>query len=376
VSLAAFGITGLDSVLRLGLTMESGPYPDSTVADSAEGSPFTGRGAPRSGETLATKKIDSDEPKSASAVDLASTHLTNEDLQGRLRWFRDALRSTIRIVSPDTLAQVERSMADSLAADYLRIADFFYYDQALYDSALSYYEDIAADFGATSYGEEAHYGIARTHQKLRSASYRHFYEEALAKHPDGRLAPLARSILGLEVEHKDPWRTRFEDAERLLHGQGLYDQALALYRSIAMDSSAYKIPSLYAMGWLYEKKLGDPDRAFSLYTTLKLAAPLSVFAERVSPKIDAYQRFHGISRDSLVSFIDTSFVRMDQLILPAPRKEREGKPSAGVDTVTAGTLPDSLETALPDSLLRHILEDSTSVDETMDDLKQEDGGHD
>jgi tetratricopeptide (TPR) repeat protein len=97
-----------------------------------------------------------------------------------------------------------------------------------------------------------------------------------------------------------------------------YDEAIRFYKQVALNDSAdNKLKALYAMGLLYEKKLGNKAEAFRLYNSLIFADPVSEYAKKVKPKVDAYVLENRITKDSLSFWVNRDFVKIP-LIQTAP----------------------------------------------------------
>ena len=283
------------------------------------------------GETISTTS----KPGVNSKTEIASIKLTNEELEEKSQQIQAELLDIGGIANSDTLIFRKNVVMDMLAADYIRLADYFYFNLSNYDSAGRYYQFVIDHFTNSPMLEFALYENARIQQKRNDPNYKSFYERAYHAFPTGRLADIGKKVLNLEENESDSIQVYLEQAESHLLKEQDYEEALQCYVNVALrDSAERKLQALYAMGLIYEKRMDMAAKAFRSYTTLVFAGPNSDYAKKVRPKVDAYAKENSISPDSLVYWVDSNFfkvtrskTRPDSIVLKSPSKMTTSKDS-------------------------------------------------
>jgi tetratricopeptide (TPR) repeat protein len=250
--------------------------------------------------------------KEVKKDDWAEVKVFNKDLFDGLVTIQLEITAISQSTNKDSLSMKAQLFFDQTAEAYAVLADYFYNDLGLYDSAQFYYQSVLDKFQNSTSTEMAMYACARIEQKKNNPNYLSFYERAYNQFPNGKLAAIGRQFLNKDEPLEDSSLYRYEQAEKNLLKDGNYPEALRWYQAVAQDSaSRFRLSALYAMGLLYEKQLNDHTKAFRIYHTLMYAAPNSEWARLVKPKVAAYIQQKNISPDSLIHWVDTNYVRIE-----------------------------------------------------------------
>lgn len=169
------------------------------------------------------------------------------------------------------------------------LAELFYSDLEVPDSAVHYYRKVLAapaDTGRTPRVLYIMADLSRT-QNL-GLSPDSLYGVIMRDYPNSPYALASQDALGIPRPQtvEDPARALYAEAERVLE-QGSYEEAIASFEQIIElhPTSDYAARSRYAIGWIYEYVLALPDSALSQYKSLVADYGSSSFASRVRPKV-------------------------------------------------------------------------------------------
>jgi tetratricopeptide (TPR) repeat protein len=191
-----------------------------------------------------------------------------------LRTARDTSKSPPSVV----LRRIPKPKKDSLMASigsvYYRLGELFYSDFEVPDSTF-YWVNRAIKLGLDSVkAPRALYvlaEVARGDEWQQYGDEKDLYKEILAKYPKSAYAEEARLGLGLPptIRKGDPATQVFAVAESLMYA-GRYKPALdSLDHLVHEFAESPLVPkSRYAMAWIYENELANPDSALSQYKTL------------------------------------------------------------------------------------------------------------
>ncbi|HEX9615264.1 MAG TPA: tetratricopeptide repeat protein, partial [Bacteroidota bacterium] len=160
------------------------------------------------------------------------------------------------------------------AENAYELGEVFYADLELPDSAGFWYRKALTSFKDSVKTPRILYVLAEMHQSSSETTrmtQEHLYEQIIAQYPKSQYAARARVRLGMEVESPviDSAGYVYQRAERTIE-QGEYEAAIAELKSIvnAYPFSPFAAKSAYAVGWLYEHRLGKPDSALAQYNSL------------------------------------------------------------------------------------------------------------
>lgn len=319
-----------------------------------------------------------------SIAELENVRLDNSELKNIVAALKSALQSLYTTTPADSLTTLDTLVHSRIASHYMTLADYFDQTLANYDSAAHYYAKVATEFPGSSSEEQAYYSVARIHMKQKSSFYRHAFETAMEKFPNGQLVSVARHVLGL-LEAPDTMASKMEEAEKLIFEEKDFRTARQRLEDIAhSDSGMWRRRALYVKGWLQESKLLEPDSAFITYNTLAFLEPTSELAKRVTTKVADYARRRGISQDSLRYWTDTRYYRPPAVVKVEPVFEpastRSDTASASdttqfplLDSLQVRSMLDSLEMPVDSLFLKKLESDSTRFDDRAINEEEDDG---
>jgi len=185
------------------------------------------------------------------------------------------------------LMQMDKGIVDSSfsdrAADSLRalqaensyeLAEVFYADLQFPDSAGQWYRTALRTMKDTTKTPRILFILAEMRQSSSDeadSSPEQLYERIIEEYPKSLYAMRARVKLGLEAESSfvDSAGFVYQRAERTIE-DGEYERAISQLTSIVnkYPLSPFAAQSAYAVGWLYEYRLGKPDSALAHYNDL------------------------------------------------------------------------------------------------------------
>ncbi len=281
---------------------------------------------------------------------------------------------------------------DKLIAMY-DLASLFYIQMTEIDSALTVFNAILsmnppADIAVGSlYTMSQIYKIEKKDSIAKSDS---LYSEILHKHPRSRYAKeirRQRNLPAFESEDEKKAETMFLEAEKLMLEEKHQD-AIERHRLLVTQypKTEFAAQSEYAIGWLFENELFQPDSAAVWYTTLSKEHSTSQYAARIKDRLTEYENAKRKAiEDSIKSVKEDSIaqarakqkqaaqkdLKADSLSTVKPSNAQEAKKdtSATKKQINPQEIKkDSLKLVKPDSLRTdknfpnsRVVEDSTSA---------------
>lgn len=193
------------------------------------------------------------------------------------------------------------------------LAGYYMFKLDVPDSAIRSYKIIITKFPKSREYPSALYTLGEYYYSLGdSAKGKEYLEELIHKHPESEFAASASQLLGIPPPPAkvDSSETEYDKAIALLD-RNQPDSALSALRSLGLDKAKSVAPhALYALGWIYEHKLKEPDSAFAYYEKLKTEFPTSNFASHVTLALDGYEQ---AQRDSAAAREREKAARQDSL---------------------------------------------------------------
>jgi len=180
-----------------------------------------------------------------------------------------------RTTADTSLPTMQKPSRDSLNVVLSRVAfeigEVFYSDLEIADSAFFWYNQSLKLYVDSARAPRTLFvlgEIMRADSARRYGDEQEMYQRLLGQFPTSLYAEQARIILGLHSipAWVDPAATIYADAESLMDA-GQYARALAMLKTIVEEhaASSFAAKSKYAMGWIYEHYLSNPDSALSNY---------------------------------------------------------------------------------------------------------------
>lgn len=189
-----------------------------------------------------------------------------------------------------TVSNDPKKLASDIANHHINLAELYYYQLDMPDSALAEYRGVIAQYAETSSAPRAIYALAFLYNEAQRDSLLQIVATTHAQTPHGIAA---RKRLGLPVL-EDTSATQREDVFARAENLWLVDKnplaALRLYQELlATQTDAERASkSLYAIGWLYEHELNDNEQAYQTYKQLLEKYPNSAYSKKIGKKVSAY----------------------------------------------------------------------------------------
>ncbi len=185
---------------------------------------------------------------------------------------------------------------EELIKDKLLLAEIYLFEFNQPDSALKEYLDILEIDTSKKAIPKALYSIgyiAENFKKdtvLADSMFRRLIEEF----PDDGFAQAARKQVKT-IDFPDPElqiKQKYLTAEKAYVDKGEIQLALNTFSTIHEEypTSEYAPKSLFALGWIYENDLKNPDKAFEAYQSLLERYPNSIYAKQVQKKVAAVEK--------------------------------------------------------------------------------------
>ncbi len=256
----------------------------------------------------------------------------------------------------DSLAAHSQAQLDTLyehAAEARReLAGYYMFKLKVPDSAIVSYKIIVNNFPRSREYPSALYTLGEYYYSNGDTTDgRKYLQELISRHPESEFAASATQLLGLAPPPVKVDSSQAEyDAAIALVNRNRPDSALSTLRRLAMDRTKSVAPqALYALGWIYEYKLGEPDSAFSYYEKLRTEFPSSSFTSHVTLALTGYEQ---AERDSAQAEERRKMVAtQDSLAKAASERSKATKPALQ----QAGPLGEKADST------RHLQADSLSV---------------
>lgn len=198
---------------------------------------------------------------------------------------RDSLEVQHRVPVPlDTIHS--RRAANQFALGILFLVDF---EQA--DSSSYWLTTLLREYPDSKFSPQALYALAEVYRSTNDTSaVDSLHHVLLSKYPDSEYSLGIKKLLGQPIRSvpSDSVEILYERAEKSLES-GNARAALDQFKKIARDykKTSFAAKARYAVGWLYENVLVNNDSALTHYQLLVEEEPVSVYAERVRPKLAA-----------------------------------------------------------------------------------------
>lgn len=232
----------------------------------------------------------------------------------------------------DTLATRSRAQLDTLyerAAEARReLAGYYMFKLKVPDSAIVSYKIIVNKFPQSREYPSALYTLGEYYYSAGdTADGRRYLQDLVRNHPESEFAASASQLLGLPPPPVKVDSSQAEyDAAIALVERNRPDSALFALRRLGMNRTKSVAPqALYALGWIYEHRLDEPDSAAAYYKKLKTEFPTSSFAARVTPALTGYEQ---AERDSAQARERRKMVaKQDSLAKAAAEHSKTAKPA-------------------------------------------------
>ncbi len=192
-----------------------------------------------------------------------------------------------------TVSNDPQKLANDIANHKINLAELYYYQLEMPDSALWQYREVIAQFGETSTTPRAMYALAfllPEQEVTQRDSLLQIVATQYAHTPHGSAARKRVGLPALADSNVAVKDDKFLQAEKSWLAEGNPREALRLYKEyLAGQTDAERSSkSLFAIGWLYENELNDNEQAYQSYKQLLEKYPNSSYSRKISKKVSAY----------------------------------------------------------------------------------------
>lgn len=193
-------------------------------------------------------------------------------------------KSLLAAAKKDSIAAHPEADIDTLyerAADAQQaLAGFFMFKLQIPDSAVKRYEALIKHFPKAKTYPSALYTLGEYfYSSGDTAKGRKYLDRLMTEHPESNFAMSVSSLLGTAPPRVVDSSQVDYDAAIDSVNVGNYSSALLTLMDLSKkDSKSPIVPhALYALGWIYENKMAQPDSAFVYYKKLAVQYPSSEF---------------------------------------------------------------------------------------------------
>ncbi len=187
-----------------------------------------------------------------------------------------------------------QKLANDIANHKINLAELYYYQLEMPDSAMWQYREVVGQFAETAAAPRALYALAFVLAEQNAAQRDSLLTVVATQYPKTAHGTAARKRLGMPVLVDSSAATlnddKFSRAEKLWLTEKNPHEALRWYQEyLAGQTDAERSSkSLYAIGWLFEHELNDGEQAYQTYKQLIEKYPNSAYAKKVGKKVSAY----------------------------------------------------------------------------------------
>jgi tetratricopeptide (TPR) repeat protein len=205
------------------------------------------------------------------------------------------------------------SVRSALARNKADLAGLFYSEMGISDSATFWYENLLAYHPETPYTPKAKYALAQLYSRDSTMSpgiSDSLYRDIIATYPETEFAGEARRILGMPPRETtgSPADSIYAVGEQYLQA-GDAPEAILQFDSLLTSFPASPVAQKaeYAIAWIYEELLRQPDSAIAHYRNVVDKYPSSVYTSNASKKLSTVPaNLLSINDSSQVDSIDTN----------------------------------------------------------------------
>lgn len=187
-----------------------------------------------------------------------------------------------------------QKLAGDIANHKINLAELYYYQLEMPDSAMWQYREVVEQFAETAAAPRALYALAFVLSEQNAAQRDSLLEVVATQYPKTLHGTAARRRLGLPVLIDSSATSlsddKFSRAEKLWLLDKNPREALRMYQEYlsGQTDAERSSKSLYAIGWLYEHELRDSEQAYQTYKQLLEKYPNSAYSKKIGKKVSAY----------------------------------------------------------------------------------------
>jgi len=242
---------------------------------------------------------------------------------------RDTRRGVFENVT--TQQQVQKSAppqrpnipADSIKSILIKnryeLANLFFTEFNLPDSAYVYYQSILTDYPNSPYQARILYALGSYYEvnnqlqkadSLYTIIYENYKNEWIVNAAANKLN---KPLIDFEF---DPAEDLYSEAEKYLLEED-YETSLTRFLDISnrFPKSPFAAKALYAGGWIMENKLNMYDSAAAVYDSIAVKYPQTIYASEVRPKLNFYRQEQLRIQKALEDSLRNEQIRLDSLAM-------------------------------------------------------------
>jgi len=188
----------------------------------------------------------------------------------------------------------EDSLKSVIVKNEFELANLFFTEFDLADSAFTYYMDILTNYPNSTYQARTLYGLGSYYQFLGNEQkadsifnyiYENFKNESIVNAAANKIN---KALINLNY---DPAEELYASAEQKLLNKNLDESLTEFYNIYEMYPKSPIAPkALLATGFILENEMSLYDSAASVYDTIVVRYPVTIYAQKVQKKLTAYKQ--------------------------------------------------------------------------------------
>ncbi len=185
------------------------------------------------------------------------------------------------------------SLMNRIAKSEFEIANLFFTEFNLLDSAYYHYQHILTDYPNSPYIAKTLFGIGSYFESkgniekadsIYNLIYNNYQNESIV---NAAADKLKKPLINLNY---DPAEDLYAEAEKQMMNDDYKASVNNFYKIFkTYHSSEYAPKALYASGWILENKLEKNDSAAVMYDSIAVNYPKTVYASKILPKLNFYK---------------------------------------------------------------------------------------
>lgn len=195
------------------------------------------------------------------------------------------------------------SMLTFIVRNEYELANLYFTDMEVPDSAYKYYTDVIVNYPYSDYQAKTLYALGSYYLTLNeNEKADSLFQDVYDNYKTDSAAKAAALRLGIDTEtlEMDPAKNKYLIGESHIE-EGNYFDAIDEFHTIYEDypESEYAPKSLYTIGWLYENILDDNGFAAEYYDTLQAHYPRTEYARSVAGRLRYFHQTMKAIEDSI-----------------------------------------------------------------------------
>jgi len=213
----------------------------------------------------------------------------------------------------DSIKQKQKEIRTFSA--YYELAEIFIYSLGRADSAEKYLNILLSEFNAPEYKSKVLYTLANFYKNNgRKSEADETFGRIISDYPNTVYAFASKNVLGINANESEI--TQKPADEIFLRAFNFYNEKKYTDAINALNEIEVKFPndsvvakSLYGIGFVYENGFLNKDSSVAYYSKLAQKYPLSVYTEKIIPKLEYIKSLEvkdSVSTDSVKTIVSDS----------------------------------------------------------------------